>query len=514
MANEDVKFSRGVSSSVPVEKVPGRFLFETDTGIFYLDVSSEERVPVIDPRLTERFEEEFSGTRLASSDGVGPGVGAYFKVVNMVNQTIEDLPDFSDESAQPQYALLMTSKVRQGFADSMYVQTLFCNTGSVYSRPVEYYSGNYSNEPWVKVGPGAGGASPSAKISTLNPKSGNELSLSSLTDAQLFDSLTSSEEGTIEYWEFSETPSSISDVPSGVVGIGACDGFTLINALIKRDSSSMRAYYYQQFIAYNGKTFYRSVEQRQDIVAPTSEWTSAGSPPDATTLTKGIVRLNSQVNLDSEQYAATPKAVKSAYDQATEAYDAATDANQTASDALASAESKLPAPVEMLDVDVNTLTTAGMYYVNGGGSTNTPSGSSGFLIVNELPGAGTPSTLQIFGVSSTNKLYFRHQFNGSWKKWYEVVSSGTGLIGLQGQLSSAPSGSGVNYGRYLNIGSGAGSGDNYGLVIGSRGELKSAISINSSSSITYLDALVKGVNVRYGTSNPSGGSDGDIYIKI
>ena len=48
---------------------------------------------------------------------------------------------------------MMVSTVRQGLADSLYIQTLFCNTGSVYSRGVTFYSGNYSDDPWIKIGP-------------------------------------------------------------------------------------------------------------------------------------------------------------------------------------------------------------------------------------------------------------------------------------------------------------------------------------------------------------------------
>lgn len=161
MANEDVKFARGLSSHLPVEKLPGRFLFETDTGTFYLDVNSDDRVPVTDPRLTERLDDEFQGTKLASADGVGPGTGAYFKIIDMTGGSIEDLPNFytEGEDPQPTYAIMMTSKVRQGMSDSVYVQSLFCNTGSVYSRGVTFYSGNYYGDPWIKIGPNSGDTS-------------------------------------------------------------------------------------------------------------------------------------------------------------------------------------------------------------------------------------------------------------------------------------------------------------------------------------------------------------------
>ena len=52
--------------------------------------------------------------------------------------------------------------------------------------------------------------------------------------------------------------------------------------------------------------------------------------PSGTTLGKGIVKLNSQVTNDSEQEAATPKAVKAAYDKASEAKEAANAAQTSA----------------------------------------------------------------------------------------------------------------------------------------------------------------------------------------
>ncbi len=48
MAYENVEFSRGQSSSIPSNKVPGRFLIETDTGAMYLDDSSFARIQIKD----------------------------------------------------------------------------------------------------------------------------------------------------------------------------------------------------------------------------------------------------------------------------------------------------------------------------------------------------------------------------------------------------------------------------------------------------------------------------------
>jgi len=59
--------------------------------------------------------------------------------------------------------------------------------------------------------------------------------------------------------------------------------------------------------------------------------------PIGTTTEKGVVRLNSQLTNDSEQEAATPKAVKAAYDKGVEAKKAADAAQSTANDGVSKA---------------------------------------------------------------------------------------------------------------------------------------------------------------------------------
>ena len=59
--------------------------------------------------------------------------------------------------------------------------------------------------------------------------------------------------------------------------------------------------------------------------------------PIGTTSEKGVVRLNSQVGSDSEQEAATPKAVKMAHDKGVEAKTAADAAQRTANDGVSKA---------------------------------------------------------------------------------------------------------------------------------------------------------------------------------
>ena len=48
MANEPVKFKKGVSTSLPANKKAGTFLLETDTGTLYVDDSSTSRIQIKD----------------------------------------------------------------------------------------------------------------------------------------------------------------------------------------------------------------------------------------------------------------------------------------------------------------------------------------------------------------------------------------------------------------------------------------------------------------------------------
>lgn len=85
---------------------------------------------------------------------------------------------------------------------------------------------------------------------------------------------------------------------------------------------------------------------------------AAHTPPDATTSTKGIVQLSSVVNSTSEILAATPKAVKTAYDKAVSAASAASAAaaNSASADKLTTARSiTLTGPVTgTVDFDGST----------------------------------------------------------------------------------------------------------------------------------------------------------------
>ena len=63
MANENVTFSKGLSTNLPEEKVPGRFLIETDTGKIHLEVTDSERIEI------SPVEEKYNAQSLKAQSG-------------------------------------------------------------------------------------------------------------------------------------------------------------------------------------------------------------------------------------------------------------------------------------------------------------------------------------------------------------------------------------------------------------------------------------------------------------
>lgn len=57
MSKEKVSFEKGLSSAIPLDKIAGRFLVETDTGNMYLDTSENERIQIKDS--TKATKEHF-----------------------------------------------------------------------------------------------------------------------------------------------------------------------------------------------------------------------------------------------------------------------------------------------------------------------------------------------------------------------------------------------------------------------------------------------------------------------
>lgn len=59
--NQEVKFKRGPSSTLPAELEPGAFLVETDTGNMYLDDTDSSRIQITDTRKVNKAGDAMSG---------------------------------------------------------------------------------------------------------------------------------------------------------------------------------------------------------------------------------------------------------------------------------------------------------------------------------------------------------------------------------------------------------------------------------------------------------------------
>ena len=159
---------------------------------------------------------------------------------------------------------------------------------------------------------------------------------------------------------------------------------------------------------------------------------------DATTAQKGIVQLSSATDSDSETFAATPKAVKVANDNAKSANDNANsrvpsgrkvngrvlkeDINITAQDIF----NGQAVPIGDA-VDLNTLTTPGLYYqvanVQAASGKNYPEPAAGSLEIYRHAGI-----TQIYRIYANSGTYIRTFYNGVWSDWtmqYDVVHKPT-----------------------------------------------------------------------------------------
>ena len=52
MTNEDVKFKRGLSTTLPETKVPGTVYITTDTGEMFVDDSDSSRIQIVPAAIT------------------------------------------------------------------------------------------------------------------------------------------------------------------------------------------------------------------------------------------------------------------------------------------------------------------------------------------------------------------------------------------------------------------------------------------------------------------------------
>ena len=121
--------------------------------------------------------------------------------------------------------------------------------------------------------------------------------------------------------------------------------------------------------------------------------------PIGTTTEKGVVRLNSQLTNDSEQDAATPKAVKTAYDKAVEAKTAADTAQKTANDGV----SKANAAQRTADDGVSRANAAQASANNANDNANGRVSKSGDSLTGILRSVGIAS--KQFGIGAYSEQY-------------------------------------------------------------------------------------------------------------
>lgn len=183
-------------------------------------------------------------------------------------------------------------------------------------------------------------------------------------------------------------------------------------------------------------------------------------PPAATTSVRGITILSNAIDSASEAMAATPKAVKTAYDDLNNkilsvpdvdaktiiekdgkviAKDIAIDGDITD---LASARGLFNAKGYSSGVDYNTLTKQGIYAVSAAGSTNGPRFAAKVVVYNA---AGSKLIHQVAYSASSNDVKMRNSNGeGIWTPWVKYISeenvattSTPGIVQLNSAVNSA-----------------------------------------------------------------------------
>lgn len=175
--------------------------------------------------------------------------------------------------------------------------------------------------------------------------------------------------------------------------------------------------------------------------------------PDATTTEKGFTRLSSATNSESETEAATPKAVKTANDNANgrvpsgrkvNGHALTEDINITSQDIFSEQAVAIGNAI-----DLNTLTKAGLYYqgadAQAASGKNYPEAAAGSLEIYKHAGL-----TQVYRVYYNSTTYIRTFYNGTWSGWikrYDAANKPTPSdIG-------AVSASGGNYNSTFRFGS-------------------------------------------------------------
>lgn len=148
---------------------------------------------------------------------------------------------------------------------------------------------------------------------------------------------------------------------------------------------------------------------------------------DATTGQKGIVQLSSATDSDSETFAATPKAVKVANDNAKSANDNANgrvpsarrvNGRELSQDIAITAQDIFNGQAVVIGnaVDLNSFTTPGLYYQASNAQAQTgrnyPEAVAGSLEVYKHAGIS-----QVYRIYADSRSYIRTFYNGAWTAW-------------------------------------------------------------------------------------------------
>jgi phage-related tail fiber protein len=141
---------------------------------------------------------------------------------------------------------------------------------------------------------------------------------------------------------------------------------------------------------------------------------------DATTAQKGIVQLSSATDSASETFAATPKAVKAANDNANGRVPSTRRVNgrELSQDISITAQDIFNGQAVEIGnaVDLNSITTAGLYYQTSNAQAQTgrnyPESVAGSLEVYKHAGI-----TQVYRVYADSRSYIRIFYNGTWTPW-------------------------------------------------------------------------------------------------
>jgi hypothetical protein len=163
---------------------------------------------------------------------------------------------------------------------------------------------------------------------------------------------------------------------------------------------------------------------------------------DATTAQKGIVQLSSATDSASETFAATPKAVKAANDNANGRVPSTRRVNgrELSQDISITAQDIFNGQAVEIGnaVDLNSITTAGLYYQTSNAQAQTgrnyPESVAGSLEVYKHAGI-----TQVYRVYADSRSYIRIFYNGTWTPWakqYDTankpVPSDIGAVAVNG----------------------------------------------------------------------------------